>query len=176
MDQQDKQKDKQKQGERQKIKIRLNLIDSIILVVVLAVGGYFAWQGLNTHDAVTTVQTQTITYTVLMNEMRAGTGQMVVPGSRLVDSVKNFEMGTVVSAEVITAEKQVLDHENRTYRTSYLEGYEDVYAVVEVDVVDYGTYVEAGGGFRLRAGATVFLRGDGYMAAGYITQVDRLEG
>ncbi len=174
MDQQEKQTPKQ--GEKQKIKIRLNLLDSIILVVVLAVGGYLAWQGLNTHETVNTVQTQTITYTVLMNEMRAGTGALVVPGSRLVDSVKNYEMGRVVSAQVIPAEKQVLDHQGRTYRTSYLEGYEDVYAVVEVDVVDYGTYVEAGGGFRLRAGATVFLRGDGYMAAGYITQVDRLEG
>lgn len=164
------------QEEKKKISLRLNLLDSVILLLALAVGGYVLWQGLSVQETVSVVQTQEITYTIMMKELQEDTCDLVAPGTTLVDAVKNYQVGEIVSSRVEPAERQVLDHENKIFRTAYLEGSVDVHAVVKAEVVDHGTYLSVDNGFILRVGTQVFLRGEGYMASGYITHIDRLEG
>ena len=51
---------------------------------------------------------------------------MIQPDDQLIDNIKNFELGQVVSTETAPAEMTSLDHKNRIYRQAIVEGYEDI--------------------------------------------------
>lgn len=165
------------QQNKKNIQFRLNLLDSIVLVVALALGGYVVWQGLSVEETVTTTSAQSIRYTILMNEMRGETGDLVVPGGDVIDVVKNYHLGTVISTQVVPAVKDVLNHDTKSYETKEVEGFSDVYVVMESkSVTATDNYILLDGGYELRVGENVFMRGAGYMAAGEIYAIERMEG
>ncbi len=156
-----------------KFSLKLNLFDTIILLLALAVGGFLLWYYLGSEENRSKSTTHTIEYTILMNNMREGTGALVRPGSDLHDVVKKYHIGRVVSTEITQAQEQLLDHQDKIYRYAFMEGYEDVYVVVEATVADTGTEFLADGGYVIRVGQAVFLQGEGYMAAGNIVAINR---
>ena len=115
-------------------RLRLNLFDGIVLVLALAVGAVLLWTALKPaaptggEAAPTSV---TVRYTVRFQRWVDGSGALVESGDKLVDAIKNYELGTVVSAEVVPASAFVLDHEQGAYVLSPIEGYEDVLVTVE---------------------------------------------
>ena len=84
-----------------KFRIRLNLFDSIVLIVVLLVGAFLAWNALKPDPAAEEPSAATVRYTIRFQRMLEGTGSLVHEGDLLVDSIKNYQMGRVVSAEVV---------------------------------------------------------------------------
>ncbi|MFI3251041.1 MAG: hypothetical protein R3Y07_08785 [Eubacteriales bacterium] len=59
----------------QKRTFRLNLFDTIVILLALAIGGVVLWQNLSV-DSVSRTAT-TIRYVIRMDEMQEGTGAMV---------------------------------------------------------------------------------------------------
>lgn len=158
---------------KEKMKVRLNLFDAVVLLVVLVVGAVFVWQTLQNSANSSTVNTQTLYYTVLLKEMKEGTDTFVQEGGRLEDAVKNYNLGVIQSKLVMPTEKQVLNHAEKTYVTSYLEGYDDVEVVVKVEAVETDSALLVDGSYELRVGNFMYLRGEGYMASGYVTKIER---
>ena len=132
-----------------KFRLRLNLFDAIILVVVLAVGAAVAWFGLRSGGGETSSASQTVQYTIMFQSMTEGSSELIQPGDPLVDTVKNYQMGSVVSVRAEPAVVQVLDQESRTYVDAVLEGYD------------------------FRVGQTTYVRGPGYMGSGPVTEIVR---
>lgn len=160
--------------EKQKVKLRLNLFDAIVLLVVLIVGALVLWQMLDQNSAATTTKTGRLTYQITIKEASGGTSDYIPIGSHLIDAVKNYDLGEILSLEVLPAEKLVLNHDAAMYQKSTLEGYEDIVVELAVDVSQTESALLIDGGYDLRVGDLVYMRGAGYMAAGYVTRMDRL--
>lgn len=89
------------------IRFRLNLFDSIVLVLALAVGAFLVWSAIKpaaapAEGAVSAAGT--VQYTIRFQKMIQGASERIKPGDQLVDTVKNYELGTVVSVETVPAQ------------------------------------------------------------------------
>ena len=158
-----------------KFRLRLNLFDGIVLVLALAVGAFLLWSALKPSSAPVgePAASSTVRYTIRFQRWIEDTGSLVQPGDRLVDNIKNFEMGRVVSAEVVPAQSIQLNHQDRAYQLATLPGYEDVLVTVEAPCTVTDEAVTVGGGYALRVGSTAYIRGVGYMASGPIVAIER---
>ena len=163
--------------EHNKFRLRLNLFDGIVLVLALLVGGFLVWNAMkpapSADEAAPSVQTTTVQYTVRFQKWLEGTGELIQPGDKLVDNIKNFEMGTVISAEAVPVQSLQLDHDNQQYVLADLEGYEDVLVTVESPCTLNNEALTTSGGYAVRVGAIAYIRGEGYMASGPIISIDR---
>lgn len=157
-----------------KFRLRLNLFDGIVLVLALAVGAFLLWSTLKpSAPAAGDSPAATVRYTVRFQRWIEGTGDLVQEGDELVDNIKNYELGSVVSAEIVPAMSQQLDHESRQYVQTPIPGYEDVLVTVESPCTMNGESITLGGGYKLRVGSTAYIRGEGYMASGPIISIER---
>ena len=157
-----------------KFRLRLNLFDAIVLAAVVLVGAAALWFGLRSGGGEqTSPQARTVQYTVRFQRIREGNGTLIEPGDPLVDTVRNYNLGTVVSVRTEPATYQVLDQENRCYVDAVLEGYEDAYVTVESPCTVGDDSLVLDGGYEFRVGQVTYIRGPGYMGSGPITQIVR---
>ena len=158
-----------------KFRLRLNIFDAIVLVVVLAAGAVVAWFGLQSSGSDASPSSRTVQYTVLFQQMEPGSSALIEPGDQLVDTVKNYSLGTVVSVRVEPAVVQVLNQETQTYVDAVLEDYEDVYVTVESTCTENEDALLLDGGYDFRVGQVAYVRGPGYMGSGPVTEIVREE-
>ncbi len=160
---------------KEKIKFRLNLFDAVILLLALAVGGVFLWQSLDVNRNAVVAKNQELRYQIIIKEASDGTGESIPLGSELVDVVKNYNLGMIEAIEVLPTEKQVLDHLEKEYQTAHLEGFEDIIVDMVVSANNTESAIIVDGGLELRVGDLLYMRGAGYMAAGYVYSMERLD-
>lgn len=158
-----------------KFRLRLNLFDGIVLVLALAVGAYLFWTALKPDSSPVgdSAAASTVRYTVRFQRWIGGTGSLIQPGDKLVDNIKNFELGSAVSSEVVPAQSLQLDNNRRQYVLAGVSGYEDVLVTVESSCTESSEAITLGGGYALRVGAIAYIRGEGYMASGPIISIER---
>lgn len=159
-----------------KFRLRLNLFDGIVLVLALAVAAVLAWTMLKPAapaEGESAPNTATIRYTVRFQRWLEGTGELVKEGDVLIDNVKNFELGTVVSAEVIPCKSLQFDRSHNRYIQSVVPGCEDVLVTIEAPCTVSDSAVTVGGSYEIRVGGTAYIRGVGYMASGNIISMER---
>ena len=159
-----------------KFRLRLNLFDGIILALVLIVGGVLAWFALRpaAQEADPAV-TSTVRYTVRFQRWSEGSSALIQEGDQLVDKIRNYAMGQVVSWEAVPAVTQVLNQETRQYVQAPIEGYEDILVTVEAPCTESQNGFLLDGGYELRVGITTYIKGEGYMASGPVVAVEREE-
>jgi hypothetical protein len=157
-------------------RLRLNLFDGIVLVLALAVGAFLMWTALKPSAPAggeAAPSTATVRYTVRFQKWVAGSGSLVEAGDKLVDNIKNYDLGTVVSAEVVPAQAFTLDSDEESFVISPIEDFEDVLVTVESSCTVSESGVIVGGGYPLRVGGIAYIRGEGYMASGPIISIER---
>lgn len=160
---------------KEKIRFRLNLFDAVVLLLALVVGGVFLWQSLDVNRNAVVAKNQVLRYQIIIKEASEGTGESIVIGSGLTDVVKNYDLGIIQSVEVLPTEKQVLNHMEKEYQTAHLEGFEDIIVDMEVSANNTESAIVVDGGLELRVGDLLYMRGAGYMAAGYVYSMERLD-
>lgn len=157
-------------------RLRLNLFDIILLIVAVAVAGGLLW--FSTRSSQNDQQTptaSTVEYTVLFRRMTPGTSQLIQVGDSLVDTIKNYQLGTVLSIDIQPAVTQVLNQESKTYVDAVVEGYDDVYLTVSASCTQTDDSILVDGGYDLRVGQTTYVRGPGYMGSGPVISIERGE-
>lgn len=158
-----------------KFRLRLNLFDGIILVLALAVGAFLLWTALKpaaqTESPV--VSTSTVRYTVRFLRWPEGNGQLIQEGDQLIDSIKNYQLGNVLSYETVPATTQVLDQVNGRYVLAEISGFEDILVTVEAPCTMSDQGIILDGGYELRVGSTAYIKGEGYMASGPVISIER---
>lgn len=162
----------------QKFRFKLNLFDGIVLMLCLCVGAFLAYSYLKPAPAAAedpaATATSTVRYVVKFQKMLEGTETLVEPGDKLIDNIKNYDLGTVVSTEVTPATVRVEDKENRQVVRAEIPGYVDLLVTVESDRATLGTdAVVLDGGYNLRVNTTTYIKGEGYMASGPIISIER---
>ena len=166
-------------GKRQeKFRFRLNLFDSIVIVLALAVGAYLLWNALKPDNSTPAeqVETSTVRYTICFQRWIAGTSSAIKDNARLTDSIRTYEMGNVVAVEARPASEQIVDHNNKRYVQAEIPGYEDVFVTVEAPGVIDKEAVTLSSGYVPRVGLRAYVQGDGFLASGYIYSIERGEG
>lgn len=157
-----------------KFRLRLNLFDALVLVAVLAVGAFLLWNALKPQAPVEVMPTTTsvVRYTIRFEHWPEGNSGLVQPGDLLTDSIKNLEVGRVTAVETAPNKLQVTDHANRRHVLAVMEDFEDVIVEVEAPCTANEESITVGGGYVLRVGAMVYVRGEGYMGSGPIVAID----
>lgn len=162
----------------QKFRFKLNLFDGIVLALALCVAMFLAYTALKpaspaVQEPGAVPAASTVRYTIRFQRMLEGTGELVQPGDALVDNIKNYDLGTVVSTEIKPAVTQVVDQVSRRKVLAEMPGYEEVYVVVESDCTRASDgSVTLDGGYKLQVNNTAYIKGAGYMASGPITDME----
>lgn len=152
-------------------RLRLNLFDCAVILIALAVGGLLLWKQLKPAPQVQ--QTERVRYTIVLRQTLEGTGELVKPGDALVDSVKNYALGQVVSSRTEQAAKSIIDEDQRAYVTAEIPGCEDIYIVVESAATITDEKVLVGGGYALMVDDEIYVRGPGYLGSGRVYAIER---
>lgn len=156
-------------AERTEKKKKWNTFDIIIIVVVLAIGaGIYAF----THRT-KVMETQLLRYSLELNECPEGFSQNINVGDVLIDNVKNYRMGTITSVEARPSIRLGEDKINGNVIESTLDGKETVILVVEADVVEDGPDFKTDGGYVIKAGKDISVKGNGYAGRGFILTIGR---
>lgn len=158
-----------------KFRLHLNLFDCIVIVAALAAAVFLLWSRLKPQDVAIAPASVKIQYTICLQKVLDGTGELVQAGDELVDSVKNYDLGQVVSVEVLPATKSIVDEGSKAYVTAEIPGYEDLM----IQVVSTASYSDdkilVGSGYELRVGENIYVRGPGYMGSGTVRAIERGE-
>lgn len=150
-------------------KKKFNVFDIIIVIVVLAIaGGAYVF----THRT-QAKETQLLRYSLELNECPEGFSQNIKVGDKLTDNVKNYNMGTITSVEARPSIRLGEDKINGNVIESTLDGKETVIIVVEANVIEDGPDFKVDGGYVVKAGRDVSVKGNGYAGRGFILTIGR---
>ena len=159
-----------------KFRFKLNLFDGIVLViglVAVAVLGYFMLKPAATPE--TSVNVQTIRYTVRIDGAIPGTGAQIKPGHVLADSIKNYAIGTVESVETTPSRVRVFHQDVQQYLIVEQHELEDVYVTITAPAIIGDNAVILDGAYNLRMNSTVYIRGEGFVGYGPVVSIERGE-
>lgn len=159
-----------------KFRLRLNLFDGIVLVLALAVGLLILWTALRpaaSAGEAAAASTSTVRYTIRFQKWIDGTSDLIQPGDKLVDNIKNYALGSVISTESVPAQTLLLNQELRQFTLAEIPGYEDILVTVESPCTMTNEAITLDGGYALRVGSTTYIRGEGYMASGPVISIER---
>lgn len=155
----------------------INLFDIIVLALAAGLLAILLLVGRNT-GATEPVATNTYTcrYTIELRNMVNNTAELIEVGDTLVDKVKKYDMGKVVSVEVVPTTNQVQNVEDGTIITAEVPGLQNAVIVVEAVASETDTQITVDGGYLVRVGLGISVRGPGYWGTGNIIAVERSEG
>ena len=159
-----------------KFRFKLNLFDGIVLViglVAVAVLGYFMLKPAAPTEA--TPGVQTIRYTVRVEGAIAGTGAQIKPGHVLVDSIKNYNIGTVESVETTVSRIKTFNESEQRFVYAEQQGMEDIYITITTPATIGENAVILDGAYSLRMNAIVYIRGEGFVGYGPVVSIERGE-
>ena len=164
--------------EQERFRLKLNLFDGIVLLLAVAAAAFLLWRMVKPEVPVQSdpTTTSTVRYTVRFRRWTPGTSHLIEAGDRIVDNIKNFEMGHVVSAQAATAISQTLDMVNDRYIWVEMDGFEDVLVTIEAPCVVTDAAITVGGGYEVRVGSTAYCKGQGYMGSGPIVAIEEVRG
>jgi len=161
-------------GEKKGIWRYLNLFDIVAIVVIVALACVFVLLERQSAAAEETdTGSGTVTYVVEFMAMENGSEAFIQPGDRLVDKVKKYEMGNVVSVEITDAREQTHNFEEGSMTEAVRTTGKDAYVTVRAACTETDRAITVGGGFTVRVGKRVSVRGPGYFGTGYIVDVVR---
>ena len=164
------------ENNNEKFRLRLNLFDGIVLVLAVIVAGLLVWNHLKPETPAEDDKTSTLEYVVRLQRWTNDTVDMIHEGDKLVDNVKNFELGTVKSVEVIPATGEVFNENDKCFDRAEVPGYSDILVTVVSDSAAVGSdMIKLDGGVQLRVGMSLYIRGQGYMGSGPVVSIERAE-
>lgn len=156
-----------------KFRLRLNLFDCIILLIAIVAAGFLLWNRLAPDETGPVSETKTVQYTIRICAAQDGTGDYVQEGDKLVDAVKNFELGKVVSFTVSPARRSILDESQHLMVIAEVPNRQDIELVMTATSTGNDAQLLVGSGYELRVGEPIYVRGPGYMGSGYVIAIER---
>lgn len=160
-----------------------NVFDMVIIaLVVVAAVAFLWWQGViggggasSDEENAPASGTRTVQYTLELTRMYGDSADLIQVGDTIVDGVRKYTMGTVVSVEVADYTTFSHDLEAGIYKWVTVPGYKTATVVLESECTETDTQITVGGGYLIRSGVGVQVRGPGYAASGSILSVERGE-
>lgn len=159
-------------GTNKKLFGRFNVFDVVIitLIVIVAVGvlGFYYIR----KTKVITKGVKTV-YTLELIDNPLGFAKLVKEGDNIKDSIKNYNMGTVIKVEKTPNTKVLNDLVNDVIIEKETPDRERVVLTVEANVVDSGTDLLVDNQYDIRVGKDIYVKGPRYGGVGYILSIQR---
>ena len=148
-----------------------NLFDIIVILIAVALAALLFFMRQEQQNESSTAGT--VRYTLELTGMLNGSADLIEPGDQLVDKVKKYDIGKVVSVQVDTTVQRAYDLENGGIVETPMAGQQTATIVVEAECTETSSQIIVDGGYIVAAGMEASLRGPGYWGSGYIMSVDR---
>lgn len=159
--------------ESKKAAWRPNIFDAVIVLIGAAVMALIV---LVLRPAAANVNmTGDQEYTIELINLPEGTWEMIHPGDKLIDNVKKQALGEVVSVEALPYTSSMAKADGTAVVDSVVPGYERILVTVRSDMTVTDKAVTTAGGFTLRVGVDVAVKGPSYAASGYVVAIERGE-
>ena len=159
--------------EQKKFQWKPNLFDLAVVVIGVAMMALIV---LVLRPAAARVErTESIEFTIEVQNMPEGSWELVQAGDTLFDNVRKMQLGTVVSASAEPYAVPVSKVDGSAVVESVMPGYENILIVVRSDMTITNKEVQTVGGFTLRVGGSVDLRGPSYAGNGFVVAIERGE-
>lgn len=145
-----------------------NLFDVVVILIIVALGAVlilFSGKGNKTSA--------TVRYTVEFTNMQNNTASLVQVGDSLVDRVKKFDLGKVVSVEVSDTVRQLQDFEEGGTREATASTLQTATVVIEAPAVETEQDILVSGGYIIKIGTQVSAKGPGYFCSGVVLAIER---
>lgn len=159
--------------EENKKKWKISIFDIIIVAAVL-IAAFAVFMLLKPKDvkvaAPSTVPTE---FTVELVQVPKGAADLIEPGDAVRDSTRNYDIGTVVSHEVLPYTVQVADEENLTVKNAVMDRYDNILLTIRSNMLTGGTALTTESGYQVTVGTKVYLAGPCYAGTGYVIAIDR---
>ncbi|MCF0120135.1 MAG: DUF4330 family protein, partial [Oscillospiraceae bacterium] len=91
----------------------------------------------------------------------------------LIDSVRGYRLGTAEAVEVTPAIVYTEDVLAGEIRETENPEHEDIIITVAAEGTETDTALIVDGGYKLKAGNPISIKGAGYAISGYITYIER---
>lgn len=155
-----------------------NVFDIVVILIAVALAAVLFFtrsSGSSTSDDAADTKSGTVTYTVELTGMVNGSAELVSVGDELVDKVKKYDVGTVKAVEVSNTVRQVQDLVNGGTVESEMSTQQTATVTVEAPCTETEADILVAGGYPIKVGLQVSLKGPGYYGTGYIVGVERGE-
>jgi len=161
--------------EQEHKKLKISIFDIVIVAIVL-VAAVAVLMILKPKDVeIVSGSTTPMQYTVEVLKMPAGTTELVQPGDALLDGLKNYAIGTVVSAEAVPYTYQVVDETTGVQKNAVMDRYENILITVEANMNLSTAALTTESGYTVTVGTQVTVAGPCYSGVGYVISIERGE-
>lgn len=162
--------------ENKKLFGKINILDILIVVVVLVVGGfaYFKLFGEDGKMSIGGKYVDTVCE-IKLDGVHLGMDKYIEVGSEVYDNETNVYIGKVVSftsGDYITTRQ---DNVNNKYVRETVPGKESVYLNVAISVADTGPDLINENNYYIKVGKRLDIRAKNFAGSGYITDIQRLD-
>ena len=155
-----------------KFKKKFNIIDLLIILAAIIIG-FIGIKFLRKTEVIAP-QTVKVTYTYRSDEEEPEIANMIEENTEIYDSIKNYYMGKVIKKETIPATRDLYDEDSKAYKSSVVEGKENMILTIEADAIIQGKDILVDNQYDIKVGNQTFIKGKGFASRGYIIGVERI--
>ncbi len=153
-------------------KRHVNVLDIFIILAVL-IAGVIGFKLMNKQDATTVMSNGTkVVYSVKATSCLPEVEKYIEVGTTAYDSVKNYNIGTIIDAVVEPNQVIAPDLVNGTFVSNERNDMVDVTLKIEANA-NVSDRVISIGDYELKVGKEAFVRGKGYALSGYVISIER---
>lgn len=151
-----------------RLKDLFNLFDIVVLAIAVLLGVILVLFSRGAGKESTTV-----IYTVEFTNMQNGTAGLIQPGDSLVDRVKKFDLGKVLSVEVGPTYNQLTNTLEGGTKEAASQTLQTATVVLEAPATETEQDFLVSGGFLIKIGTSVSAKGPGYSCYGTVLAIEK---
>lgn len=160
----------EKVKEEPKIK-KINVLD-IFIILIVVIACILGYSFIKKDEVVINDNIQKVVYKIRTNESLPQMYEMIEENTTLYDSLKNYNIGTIISKEYEKTTRYGVNQEERKVVPTIVDDKIDVILTVEANATVTDKKITVGD-YELKVGNEAYIRGKGYAAAGYIISIER---
>lgn len=154
-------------------KLKISIFD-IVIVAAVIIAALAVFMLLKPKDVkVAAPSTVPMEFTVELVQVPKGAADLIQPGDAIRDSSRNYDIGTVVSHEVLPYTVLSADEENLTVKNAVLDRYDNIQITIQANMLTGGTALTTESGYTVTVGTKIYLAGPCYAGTGYVIAIDR---
>ncbi len=156
--------------EEPKIK-KVNVLDIFIILIVLF-ACIFGYSYMNKGNTIVTNNTQKVVYKIRTTESFPKVYDAIAEESTLYDSLKNINIGKIISKETVPSTRYGVDKKNKKVVETEITNKMDITLTIEADATITDKSISVNG-YELKVGNEAYIKGKGYAGMGYVISIER---
>ncbi|MFI3173593.1 MAG: DUF4330 domain-containing protein [Bacillota bacterium] len=154
-------------------KKKCNWFDIAVVLLIIAVG-VVGMMILNRSETDVAAQGRTVRYQVELIDNFEGFTEFVEVGDELTENIYNKYLGKVVAVEAMPYLLKSENSDGENVLQSPVAGAETTLLTIEAPVTETEKDITINGGFVLKTGVSITVKGDGgYAGRGYVLTIER---